>query len=165
MKNKKGFSLIEVLVVVAIIALVGTLAAVAVSSARSKQRDATRLANVRQLQSALEDHFNETNSYPPGEGIPLGDARSACLGVGGFQGDCSSDSTVFLRVVIGTYQDGLNDHVLCGEPLRNALCYTTIREGEDYRIEFELENGLNQVGLIKGPNCALPTGMEAGRCQ
>jgi hypothetical protein len=44
----------ELLVVVAIIALVASFAAVAVNSARSKQRDATRLSNVRLLQSASQ---------------------------------------------------------------------------------------------------------------
>jgi len=55
--KKHGFTHIEILVVVAIIALVGTFSAVAVNSARSKQRDATRLSNVRLVQSALEDYF------------------------------------------------------------------------------------------------------------
>ncbi len=163
--KKKGFTLLEILVVIAIIALVGVFAAVAVNSARSKQRDATRLSNVRQLQSALEDHFNETNSYPSGDLLPLGDgAQSACLSVSGFRADCSSESEVFLRIVPGTYPDGLDGAVTCGEPARNAFCYTQRQEGDGYVIHFELENGLSSVGLQKGVNCAVPDGMEAGVC-
>mgnify|MGYP001314964042 CR=1 FL=1 len=79
MRKQNGFTLVELLVVIAVVALVGVFAAVSVNSARSKQRDATRLANVRQLQSALEDFFNETNQYPDGDLLPLGDsAESAC---------------------------------------------------------------------------------------
>ncbi len=165
MKNKKGFTLVEILVVVAIIALVGTMAAVAVNSARSKQRDATRLSNVRQLQSAMEDFFNESNHYPNGDLTPLGDASiSSCLSTTGFHGDCSLDSAVFLRVVSGTYEKGLDGVVTCGDPARNALCYTQLKEGDAYVIHFELENGLAAVGLQQGVNCATPNGMFAGVC-
>jgi prepilin-type N-terminal cleavage/methylation domain-containing protein len=164
-KNNHGFTMLEILVVAAVIALVGVFAAVTVNSARSKQRDATRLANVRQLQSAIEDHFNETNSYPPGELLPLGDAsQSACLSISGFRSDCGSENEVFLRVVTGTYPDGLDGLVTCGEPARNAFCYTQRAQGDGYVIYFELENRLSSVGLQKGVNCAVPDGMEAGVC-
>lgn len=165
MKKQNGFTLLEILVVVAIIALIGVFAAVAVNAARSKQRDATRIANVRQMQSALEDYFNETNSYPIGEFIPLGDAaQSACLSLGGFRADCSAESAVFLRFVPPTYGDGLDGLVACGDPARDAFCYTQREQGDGYVIHFELENALSAVGLQKGVNCATPDGMEAGGC-
>ena len=166
MKKLKGFTLIEILVVIAIILLVSTLAVIAVNAARSKQRDATRLSNLRQAQSALEDYFNENNTYPLGEAMPLGDAmQSLCLDIDGFDSDCSGSSAIFLQVVTGTYQDGLEGLVLCGEPLRNAFCYTQTEDGLGYTIGFELENELSLVGLVEGVNCAEPTGMEAGGCQ
>ncbi|MBI4437736.1 type II secretion system protein [Candidatus Uhrbacteria bacterium] len=165
MNEKKGFTLVELLVVVAIIALVATFAAVAVNAARSKQRDATRLSNVRQLQSALEDSFNETNRYPDGDLTPLGDAsQSLCLGSRGFASDCSGDASVFLRVVPGTYEDGLEGIVTCGEPSRRAFCYSARQESDAYVIYFELENDFAPVGLQAGVNCATPDGMEAGTC-
>ena len=164
-KNKNGFTLVELLVVIAVIALIGVFAAVAVNSARSKQRDATRLANVRQLQSALEDFFNESNVYPEGELTPLGDSSvSACLGLDGFASNCSSDSSVFMRIVPTTFDKGLDSIVTCGDPARNAFCFTQLEEGDSYVIHFELENGLASVGLQAGVNCATPDGMEAGIC-
>ncbi len=166
MKNKKGFTLVELLVVIAVIALIGVFAAVAVNSARSKQRDATRLSNVRQMQSALEDHFNEYNQYPDGELLPLGDsALSACLGSGGFAASCSGDTSVFMRIVPSAFDKGLDGIVTCGEPAQQAFCYTQLEEGESYVIHFELENGLASVGMQTGVNCATPEGMEAGVCQ
>ena len=164
-KNTHGFSLVELLIVVAIVALIGVFAAVAVNSARSKQRDATRIANVRQLQSALEDYFNENNTYPEGQLLPLGDAaQSACLSISGFRSDCSSENAVFLNYVSGTYPDGLTGAVTCGDPARKAFCYTQQEEGDSYVIHFELENALNAAGLRDGVNCATPDGMEAGTC-
>lgn len=165
MKKQQGFTLVELLVVIAIVALIGVFAAVAVNAARSKQRDATRLSHVSVLQSALENYFNEYNTYPPGELLPLGDASvSACLGAGGFAAECLNSEGVFLSVVLPTHEDGLEDIVVCGEPGRNAFCYTQVNEGEDYVIHFELENALPPVGLQAGVNCAVPEGMEAGIC-
>ena len=158
--------MVEGLIVVLIIGLVGTFAAVAVNSARAKQRDAVRLSNVRQVQSALEDYFNERNAYPTGSALPLGDsAESACLGTGGFAASCSGDDTVFLRVVVGTVDNGLKGKSVCGTPERNAFCYASMEEGSSYGIQFELENALTQVGFAKGANCATPDGMKAGICQ
>ncbi|HLD20476.1 MAG TPA: type II secretion system protein [Patescibacteria group bacterium] len=165
MKKQQGFTLVELLVVIAIIALVVVFAALAVNAARAKERDASRLANVRIVQSALEDYFNETNAYPDGDLLPLGDvAQSACLASEGFAGDCSTAESMFLRVVPGTYEDGLDGIVTCGEPSRRAFCYTVLQDGESYVIHFELENALAPVGLQAGVNCATPEGMEAGIC-
>ncbi|OGL94761.1 hypothetical protein A2348_04355 [Candidatus Uhrbacteria bacterium RIFOXYB12_FULL_58_10] len=163
---KRGFTIVELLVVVLIIGLVGTLAAIAVNSARSKQRDASRLSNVRQVQSALENYFNQSNAYPSEESLPLGDStESLCLGSGGFAASCSGDDNVFLRVVVGTLDKGLDGAVACGTPSRNAFCYSSLEDGSAYAVGFELENALPQVGLVAGANCATPEGMKAGSCE
>lgn len=163
--NQKGFTMVEALIVVLIIGLVGTFAAVAVNAARAKQRDAVRLSNVRQMQSALEDYFNESNAYPAGTALPLGDsAESACFGSSGFAASCTGDDNVYLRVVVGTVDAGLKGASTCGTPERDAFCYTVREGGASYGIQFELENALTQVGLAEGANCATPDGMKAGVC-
>ena len=62
--NQKGFTLIELLVVIAIIGLLASVVLLALNSARSKSRDAKRVADVRQLASALELYYNDNNGYP-----------------------------------------------------------------------------------------------------
>ncbi len=64
MKNKQGFTLIELLVVIAIIGLLSTLSVVALNNARSRARDARRVADIKQIQTALELYFNANNNYP-----------------------------------------------------------------------------------------------------
>ena len=66
MKKKKGFTLVELLVVIAIIGLLSTLAFISLNNARSKARDAKRVSDVRQIQSALELYYNNqtTPAYP-----------------------------------------------------------------------------------------------------
>lgn len=82
--NKKGFTLIELLVVIAIIGLLSTLAVVALGSARVKARDAKRLSDLKQLQTALELYYTDQNAYPAGNGVALGSTNYACLNASGF---------------------------------------------------------------------------------
>ena len=64
MVKKKGFTLIELLVVVAIIGLLATLSIVALNTARAKARDAKRVGDMKQVQTALELYFSDNGSYP-----------------------------------------------------------------------------------------------------
>lgn len=64
--NKKGFTLIELLVVIAIIGLLATLGVVSFENARNKARDAKRLSDIKQIQSALELYLDANGQYPPG---------------------------------------------------------------------------------------------------
>jgi prepilin-type N-terminal cleavage/methylation domain-containing protein len=75
-QNQKGFTLIELLVVIAIIGLLASVVLLALNSARQKSRDAKRLADVRQLASALELYYDAavggTNGYPGTAGFGAG---------------------------------------------------------------------------------------------
>jgi prepilin-type N-terminal cleavage/methylation domain-containing protein len=64
--NQKGFTLVELLVVVAIIGLLSTLSIVALNSARVKARDASRVAAIKQWQTALELYYSDNGGYPNG---------------------------------------------------------------------------------------------------
>jgi general secretion pathway protein G len=63
-KSKRGFTLIELLVVIAIIGLLSTLSILALNSARARSRDAKRISDVRQIQTALEMYYNDNADYP-----------------------------------------------------------------------------------------------------
>ncbi len=66
MKSTKGFTLIELLVVIAIIGILSSVVLASLNSARKKGRDARRVADLKQLQLALELYYdaNPSTGYP-----------------------------------------------------------------------------------------------------
>ena len=61
--HQKGFTLIELLVVIAIIGLLSTLAVVSFSGAQTRARDARRVSDIRQLQTAMESYNAQYGTY------------------------------------------------------------------------------------------------------
>ncbi len=64
MKKQKGFTLIEMLIVVAIIGILSALVLVGLSQFRLRGRDARRVADLKQVQNALEIYYTRNSSYP-----------------------------------------------------------------------------------------------------
>jgi prepilin-type N-terminal cleavage/methylation domain-containing protein len=62
-KNKKGFTLFELLVSISIIGILTALASVAYSGAQKKARDARRLEDVKLIQTAAEQYYSQSPTY------------------------------------------------------------------------------------------------------
>lgn len=158
-----GMSKIEILIVAAIVGLLGISAIVAVTTARSRTRDAVRLGDVYQLQSALEYHFLDHNAYPiVGESLAVGSPSATCMSSQGWSSACGGDEEIYLPVAPFIPTSGLKDLSGCGG-YANAYCYTGDEEG--YRIQFELEHANALLELQKGLNCATEAGLAAGSCR
>lgn len=63
-KLNRGFTLVELLIVVAIIGVLSTLLMANFIGVRQKARDAQRKSDIRQIQSALELYRSDQGSYP-----------------------------------------------------------------------------------------------------
>ncbi len=61
---KKGFTLIEMLVVVAIIGILASVVLASLSSARAKARDAKRILDGKEVVKALDAYFASNGKYP-----------------------------------------------------------------------------------------------------
>ena len=151
--SSKGFTLIELLVVIAIIGLLSTLAVVALNSARQRSRDAKRVSDIRQIQTALELGFSESNNYPTETGTVLGDANNDVLcnngGVATFQADTTNCTTIYMGLVPTN-----------PTPNGAAYTYTSASNSGTYFITFSLEGATGQLGA--GANCANQNGIQAG---
>ena len=64
MKNQKGFTIIEILIVMAIIGFLSTMTLVSFAGARAAARDTKRLSDIRTIQSTLEVYNNAMGVYP-----------------------------------------------------------------------------------------------------
>lgn len=62
--SPRGFTLIELLVVIAIIGILASIVLASLNTARRKSRDARRIADVKQIQLALELYFDAATEYP-----------------------------------------------------------------------------------------------------
>ncbi len=62
--TEKGFTLVELLIVIAIIGILASIVLVSLNNGRIKARDAERLAHMASVKSALEVYFLEHGRYP-----------------------------------------------------------------------------------------------------
>ncbi len=63
-KNKKGFTLVEIIVVVFIIGVITSFVVVSFSNPRQKSRDIKRISDITQLQMALNSYYQFEGTYP-----------------------------------------------------------------------------------------------------
>lgn len=62
--RNRGFTLVEILIVVSIIGMLASIVLVGLGSFRSRGRDARRAADLRETQNALELYYSKYVSYP-----------------------------------------------------------------------------------------------------
>jgi len=160
MKRKQGFTLIELLVVIAIIGLLSTLAVVALNSAREKARDAKRIADIKQVQTALELYYNDNNSYPVDDGDDgyiLGDDVT-CLDDSGFGTSCSG--TIYMGLVPSNPDPNGVDYVYEAPATAGGHCTTA--PCPSYQISFATDGKTGN--LDPGAKCATPSGISEADC-
>ena len=137
--NKKGFTLIELLVVIAIIGLLSTLAIVALGGARSKARDARRLSDIKQIQTALDLYYADNNSYP------------TVVTIGG---KIESDGNTYM-VLVPTNPIPNNDGTCLAD---TPYSYVQQGSGVSYTISYCI--GSKSGDLDAGTHTATPAGID-----
>lgn len=145
--NKKGFTLIELLVVIAIIGLLSTLAVVALGQARVKARDAKRLSDLKQLQTAFELYYTDNNNYPAGSAVNLGDTDHVCLNSTGFVATGACGASPYMGLVPK-------------DPSSSAtvpVYYTYTMSSSTYSVNATLEGTVNN---LSGTVTLSPTGIQ-----
>jgi len=146
MKQQKGFTLIELLVVIAIIGLLSTLAVVSLNNARQKSRDAKRVSDIKQIQTALELYYNDsTTGYPATAGVTSG--SPIALGSTTYMGSVPTaptpaDGTCTNDAVVGT---------------GNTYTYIQTGSGTGYTLTYCL--GAATGGITAGFHTASSTAM------
>jgi|GEM_PF-767831 len=139
-KNKTGFTLIELIVVLGIIGVILSLSVLSLGGIKQGTRDMERVSDVKQIQAALELYRTNEGAYP--SSITIGQALA-------------SASTTYLNEVPAN-----------PNPISASACtgstYDYAKTTSGYTLEFCLEK--NSGTLEAGVHCATPAGIKNGNC-
>lgn len=94
--KKRGFTLIELLVVLAVLTLFAAITMAAITNTRLKSRDTRRIADMNQIQRALELYLNTYNQYPSSEN----DGCATIGGISGYDMGVTDSSDNFINILI-----------------------------------------------------------------
>ena len=110
-KNQKGFTLIELVVVIAVLAILLGITLVAINPAKqfSDARDTQRRSDVNAILNAVHQYAADpaNGGYPAG--IPDGDGGGVATNIGSAAGDvniCASLVTTFIAAIPADPQNG-----------------------------------------------------------
>lgn len=171
MRRRSAFTLIELLVVIAIIGLLATLAVFAVANARQQARDAKRVADIKQMQNALDLYATTHQGYPAVAAWTALGSTLRCLDDGGMQrvAPCTN-GVVYMADIPKNPSPAVNEdqpdyrYIATNADVGRSAC--TIGPCANYFIEFQLERGVGSlrstdgdpiVGCVaspEGPECA-----------
>lgn len=117
-----GFTLIELLVVIAIIGVLSAVILASLNTARAKGNDAKRLADMHEMQKALEFYYDANRAYPSTSTTWWGNCQS-------FGSHTTSGSNGWIPNLAPTYVSVLP---LDPKPLGTSNCYLYKSDGIDY---------------------------------
>ncbi|MBI3589199.1 MAG: type II secretion system protein [Candidatus Liptonbacteria bacterium] len=143
MHSRKGFTLIEILVVVAIIAILASIVVYGVGPAQKKARDARRLSDLHGVQTLLEVYHQNAGKYPAAS-------------------DWATFTTAMTTPPAGTANTKVPDDQRA--PAKHYL-YETDATQSDYVLGAELEGQLPSTALTTNPltpGSGIPCGPGSG---
>lgn len=171
---KNGFTLIELLVVISIIGLLSSIVLTSVNSARAKARDARRIADFKQIQTALEFFYDSQGRYPQSPGHATWSGHwayfSQCLETGA---NCGFTASGFVPTIPKVPQDPLR---ATSDPFANGPTYypgypTGCSDGQSYRIGAYMEtnsdalkNDIDGSWYNNNGECNEPNPQRYGYC-
>jgi general secretion pathway protein G len=132
--RQAGFTLMEILIVVAIIAILASVVLVGLGPTQQAGRDARRLSDLRQVQNALELYFSKCGFYP-GPAV-----AGSCSGV---SWSATSDWAGLQAAITGS---AIGVNTMPVDPSSgHSYYYGTTNGGGSYIVAATLENANGSV--------------------
>lgn len=121
MKHKRGFSLVELLVVVGIIATLLAVLLPNLMGARQKAKDAAVISDLDTVKNSLRFYYNDNETYPPGNGVTDLSAELldylpgiASIGYTYYQTNAGDGFQLCAGLESGGGNDDTNSQIRCG---------------------------------------------------
>lgn len=126
-KLQAGFTIIELLIVIAIIGILATLVLTNFQGAQAKGRDTVRKNDINSVYQKLEEYYNENGGYPDGDltsaVLPGIDAEALLDADGaGFTETFSTSATA----TEPTLPDGTDEYIYAAYGCTNATAQATV---------------------------------------
>src|SRR5579884_2484253 len=141
--DRKGFTLIELMVVIAIIAILATVGFVSFTHAQISARDSKRKQDLRSLKVALELYYEKNHRYPssPSSGAVEQSTGSApWLTDNGPKGD-GNNNVAFDQTYINTIPvDPINNSSFLYQYYSGPAQWGTCAPNQYYFLQANLEN-------------------------
>lgn len=150
MKRTHGFSLIELLVTIAIIATIIGLAVPNFLGARSRARDARRKGEMRQFQSAVQLYYNDYKIFPADSGGPLYNLVNGCGANGTTACPCNSS----VDFAAGGTGCGTVYMTQFPNEFGTSMYYYQRSSGAGYCLKVPLENASDSDIVASQGRCA-----------
>ena len=147
LKIKKGFTLIEMLVVVSLIGVLTTLVAANLNSARERARDTQRKSDLRNIETGLRLYYQDYQAFPGnGSGGEISGCGADGISVCSWGGNWSDSNTTYMNKMP---KDPLPDQ---------SYKYTASSDNESYTLDSCLENKSDDKGQTTSNLSWCPTG-------
>lgn len=172
MKETKGsgFTIIELLVVLAVILIIASLVIVSLEESRQKSRNAARATQINEYQKAFNLYWTDTGHYPCAGNCPSGNnIQRSCLGdyaPAGYannSGTCwngQEERTAFAATFIPEYMAQMPEAETrtFGTNGYTGILYSVTNGGRSYSIQYYMEGNDrpcildNAVATDSGPD-------------
>lgn len=134
------------------------LPAIGIEQARRKSRDAKRVSDIKQLQTAAELFYIENDSYPPSAGTMIIDESGYCLDNDGFKAQGQCVRTTYMGMVpYNPIPGGIEYTYTAWESQDETVQCTVVGDCDWYTMDFFLEESTG--GLSSGKHTGTPNGI------